>query len=492
MTPRGKWGSRLGFILAAAGSAVGLGNIWRFPYVAGENGGGLFILVYILCVVVLGLPVMLVEFSIGRNTQRNPVGAFKALKPDTPWFLLGGFGVLAGFLILSFYAVVAGWTLGYVVESVRGALNGISGEQVAQHFDTFTGNPLTSIGYFVGVMLLTIFIVSRGIKGGIERWSKILMPMLFVMLLMVIVRSVTLPGSFEGLKFIFWPNFEKFNTGIMLEALGQAFFSMSLGMGAMLTYGSYLNRKEKLPSATALVGGLDLLVALLAGIALFPALFSVKGLSPDAGTGLAFKTFPVIFNQIPFGTIIMPIFFLLLLVAALTSTISLLEVISSYFIDEKGWSRKKAALIMGFVVILVGVPSALATKSGFLNPDKVGFDISALIGHIAADYMLPIGAFFMSVFVGFVWKKSEAVKEAAGGSSGFALAPVWMFIIRWIAPFIIGQIILLGFLNEFESLSKFIEGFSTVLSIIDAVIVGLLVIGAVTYLIMQKKKRGEG
>jgi len=486
---RGKWGSRVGFILAAAGSAVGLGNIWRFPYVAGESGGGLFILVYIVCVLVLGLPIMLVEFSIGRNTQRNPVGAFKALKPGTPWFLVGGFGVLAGFLILSFYAVVAGWTLGYVVESIRGALTGVSAEQIARHFDNFTGNPLLTVGYFVGIMLLTILIVSRGIKSGIERWSKILMPMLFVMLLLVIARSLTLPGSFEGLKFIFWPNFDKFNPDIMLKALGQAFFSMSLGMGAMLTYGSYLRKKENMPSATLFVGGLDLLVALLAGIALFPALFAVN-LPPDSGTGLAFKTFPVIFNQIPLGTIIMPIFFILLVVAALTSTISLMEVISSYFIDEKGWSRKKAAGLMGFVVMLVGIPSALATKTGLLSADKVGFDFSALIEHFSADYMLPIGAFAMSIFAGFVWKKGGALREAREGSPGFSLGPVWMFIVRWIAPFIIGQIIVLGFLREFESLAKLLESLSTILSIVDAVIIGFLIVGAVIYMILRKKKGG--
>lgn len=485
---RGKWGSRIGFILAAAGSAVGLGNIWRFPYVAGENGGGLFILVYIICVVALGLPIMLVEFSIGRSTQRSPVGAFKKLKPNTPWFMVGGFGVLAGFLILSFYGVVAGWTLGYVVESIRGALTGASAEQITQHFDNFTGNPLITIGYFVGIMLLTMFIVSRGIKSGIERWSKILMPALFIMLLLVIARSITLPGSSEGLKFIFWPNFDKFNPDIMMKALGQAFFSMSLGMGAMLTYGSYLRKKENMPSATLLVGGLDLLVAILAGIALFPALLAM-GFSPEQGTGLAFKTFPIIFNQIPLGTIIMPIFFILLVVAALTSTISLLEVISSYFIDEKGWGRKKAAGFMGFVVMLVGIPSALATKTGLLSPEKLGFDLSALVGHIAADYMLPIGAFAMSVFVGFAWKKG-ALKEAREGSSGFAAAPVWLFIVRWIAPFIIGQIILLGFLSEFESLKKLLDKLSTILSIVDAVIIGLLVIGAVIYLIVRKTGGG--
>ncbi len=488
MVSRGNWGSRIGFILAAAGSAVGLGNIWRFPYVAGESGGGLFILVYIVCVVMLGLPIMLVEFTIGRNTQRNPVGAFKKLKPGTPWFLLGGFGVFAGFLILSFYAVVAGWTLGYVVESLRGALTGASAQEITQHFDSFTSNPLTTIGYFIAIMLLTIFIVSRGIKSGIERWSKILMPALFILLLVVIARSVTLPGSFEGLKFIFWPNFDKFNPDIMLKALGQAFFSMSLGMGAMLTYGSYLRRKENMPSSTLFVGGLDLLVALLAGIALFPALFAVN-LPPDAGTGLAFKTFPVIFNQIPLGTFIMPIFFLLLVVAALTSTISLMEVISSYLIDEKGWTRKKAAAAMGFLVILIGIPSALATQTGLLSAKKVGFNFSALVEHLSADYMLPIGAFFMSIFVGFVWKKSQALKEAGEGSAGFSIGPVWIFIIRWIAPFIIGQIIVLGFLREFESLSKLLENLSKILSIIDAFIIGFLVVGAVIYLILKNKKR---
>jgi NSS family neurotransmitter:Na+ symporter len=486
MVSRGNWGSRIGFILAAAGSAIGLGNIWRFPYVTGENGGAIFILIYIICVVMLGLPIMLAEFSIGRNTQRNPVGAFKSLKPGTPWFFLGGFGVLAGFMILSYYAVIAGYTLGYVIESLRGVLSGATEQQIGAHFEQFTNNPLTAIGYFIAIMFLTMFIVSKGIKGGIERYSKILMPALFIMLLMIIVRSVTLPGSAEGLKFIFWPNLEKIDASIMLRALGQAFFSMSLGMGAMLTYGSYLNRKENLPKSSVFVGGLDLLIALLAGIALFPALFSV-GASPDAGPGLAFVTFPLIFNKIPFGTIIMPIFFMLLVVAALTSTISLMEVISSYFIDEKRWSRRKAVTLMGFCIIILGIPLTLSTDKGVLT-QTLGFNIEKLIEHISADYMLPIGAFFTSIFVGFIWKKTKVVQEVKEGSKGFPLVNVWIIIVRWVAPFIIGQIILLGFLSEFKTLESFVADLNKILSIVDAVIILILILGTVVYLVAKKKE----
>lgn len=482
---RESWGSHLGFVLAAAGSAVGLGNIWRFPYVAGENGGGLFIAIYILCVIVLGLPVMLAEMAIGRATQRSPVGAFKALKPGTPWWAVGGMGVLCGFVILSFYSVVAGWTLGYVIESLRGVLSGATPEEIKAHFEAFIANPAAAVGYLVLMMALTIFIVARGVKGGIERYSKILMPALFVMLLLVIFRSLSLEGSAAGLEFLFWPDIDALKPRVLLDAMGQAFFSMSLGMGAMLTYGSYLSRKENMPKSALSVGGLDLLVAILGGMALFPAVFAF-GMKPDQGTGLVFVTLPVIFDQIPFGQVFMILFFVLLVVAALTSTISLLEVISSYLIDEHGWTRTKAVLVMGAATIIVGIPSALSP--GLLNPAVIGFNFMGLAEKIAANYMLPIGALLLSIFAGFVWSKSAVLEEVRAGSGGFALADVWLFVVRWLAPFIIAQIIIIGFLGEFSALEGTVEQLASVISVVDAIVVGLLVIGTVVYFVRRRAR----
>jgi len=482
---RGKWGSQLGFILAAAGSAVGLGNIWRFPYVAGESGGGAFIAIYVICVAVLGLPIMLSEMALGRASQRNPVGAFKVLKPGTPWFLVGGMGVICGFVILSFYAVVAGWTLGYFVESVRGSLSGVGAEQISDHFEEFTKDPLRTTGYFVLMVALSLFIVARGVKGGIERWSIILMPALFVLLLLIVVRSLTLPGAGAGMEFIFQPDFSKLNPDVLLKAMGQAFFSMSLGMGAMLTYGSYLGRDRNMPRSALFIGGLDLLVALLGGMALFPALFAF-GMDPQAGPGLVFKTLPVIFDQIPMGQFFMSAFFLLLVVAALTSTISLVEVVAAYFIDERGWSRRKSVMVMGIGTILLGIPSALST--GVLSTDRLGFDFMSVAGHLSADYMLPIGALFLSLFTGFAWKREDALKEVREGAAGFGLAEVWLFTVRFAAPFIVGQIILLGLLNEFDAMKGTVNVLTDVLSLVDAVLVVLLL--AKTAVFIGRKKAG--
>ena len=480
---REKWGSQLGFVLAAAGSAVGLGNIWRFPYVAGENGGGIFIAIYVVCVIVLGLPVMLAEMAIGRASQRNPVGAFKVLKPGTPWFTVGGMGVLCGFIILSFYCVVAGWTLGYVVESVRGVLTDASPDEIAAHFKGFIANPLLGLGYFVAMMALSMFVVARGIKSGIERWSKILMPALLFMLLLVMFRSLSLEGSAAGLEFIFWPDLDKLTPGVLLQAMGQAFFSMSLGMGAMLTYGSYLSRERNMPKSALSVGGLDLLVALLGGMAIFPALFAFN-MDPQAGPGLVFITLPVIFGQIPFGQVFMTLFFVLLVVAALTSTISLVEVISSFLIDELGWTRGKAVVVMGVATTLLGVPSALS--AGILSADVIGFDFMGLAEKVSADYMLPIGALLLSIFAGFIWGKENVLAELREGSSGFlALGEVWLFVVRFIAPFIIAQIIIIGFLGEFAALKEVVTKLSTVASIIDAVLVVLVIVGAIGYLGMK-------
>lgn len=316
---RGFWGSRLGFILAASGSAVGLGNVWKFPYITGENGGGAFVLIYLVCILIVGLPIMLCEFTIGRRTNLNPVGAFSMLKPGTPWVLVGYMGVLAGFLILSFYGVVGGWTLAYVVKSITHVVDHFASPQEAgMFFGQFIANTGEILIYHTLFMALCMAIVYRGVHGGIERACDILMPTLVIMLFLLMIRALTLPGAYEGVKFYLYPDFNKISGNSVLLAMGQAFFSLSLGMGCLITYGSYLSPKENLTSCTFYVVLFDTMIALLVGMVIFPAVFAM-GLEPEGGPSLVFNVLPAVFASMPFGTLVSIIFFALLTIAAITS-----------------------------------------------------------------------------------------------------------------------------------------------------------------------------
>ena len=358
---REQWGTNFGFILAAVGSAVGLGNIWKFPFIAGMNGGAAFVLIYIICVVVIGFPVMLMEFGLGRLTHKNPVGAFRSVdRSGGKWYLVGAMGVLAGFIILSYYSVVAGWCLGYVWKALHGVFSLF--QDAAHAGDHFTASAATTrwaIFYHGLFMALCISIVIGGVKSGIERASKILMPSLIIILIILVIRGVTLPGASSGLKFLFKPDFSKITGDTILVALGHAFFTLSLGMGAMITYGSYLSRKDNLVTSAIIIAILDTSVAILAGIAIFTAVFAYD-LEPAAGPGLIFHVLPAIFSEMPGGAFFGLLFFLLMSIAALTSGISLLEVITAYFIDERGWPRKQATLTFGIVIFLLGIPSAMS------------------------------------------------------------------------------------------------------------------------------------
>ncbi|MFB3068555.1 MAG: sodium-dependent transporter, partial [Acidobacteriota bacterium] len=337
---RGHWGSKVGFILAASGSAIGLGNIWRFPTMTGQNGGAAFVLIYLGCVLLIGVPVMIAELSIGRRTGSDPVGAFKALAPKTWWKAVGALGVLTGFMILSAYSVVAGWTLEYIWILLSGQFSGVDAETIGSIFNEFIADgPSVILCHFL-FMAATIWIVSGGIEGGIEKATKILMPVMVVLLLLLVLRAVTLPGAQAGLSFYLKPDFSKVDLSVVRSALAHAFFTLSLGMGAMITYGSYISRSDNLVSSAIYVSLADTLIAFLAGFAIFPALFSVPGLSPEQGAGLIFLVLPNIFNAIPLGQLFGTAFFFLLAIAALTSTISLLEVVVAYFIDQRGWQRK--------------------------------------------------------------------------------------------------------------------------------------------------------
>ncbi|MCK4765034.1 MAG: sodium-dependent transporter [Candidatus Aminicenantes bacterium] len=436
---RGNWGSKFGFILAASGSAVGLGNIWRFPYAAGENGGALFVLIYLVSILLIGLPILIAETALGRFSGKNPVGAIKAIKPKGPWKLLGYLGVLTGIMILSYYAMIAGWTVGYFFKAVTGKLKNITSANAENLYNSFTGDTLLQIALLTFFLLITIYVVSRGVSNGIERFAKVLMPGLLIILVILLVRSLTLPGAEKGLEFYLKPDFTKLNIKVIISAMGQAFFSLSLGMGCMITYGSYLRKKEHLPSATAWVVLFDTSIAIMAGLIIFPALLS-QGMDPAAGEGIMFNVLPVLFAKIPGGMIFGPLFFLLLCIAALTSTVSLLEVATSYGIDEKKWSRKKSALIMGAVTLLVGIPSVLSYSevAFFKKLPLLGISFFALMDKMWSELSLSIGALFLAIFVGYVWKTSNALKEITWeGAQKFRFAAIWSISVMFLGPILI-------------------------------------------------------
>lgn len=441
---RGKWSSSFKFVLAAAGSAIGLGNIWRFPYTAGMNGGAVFLFIYLLAVLFLGLPVMYEELSLGRHTQKNPVGAFETIKPRSGWKLVGFLGVLTGICILSYYAVVAGWTVYYIFLSLTGKFSsGLDANTAKAIFESMGSNPWINLIFLALFIGITAYVVSRGVEKGIEKWTSVLMPLLFLILVILAVRALTLPGASKGLSFYLKPDFSKINFQVILMALGQAFFSLSLGMGAMITYGSYLRKEENLLKAGAEVVVFDTLIAFLAGIVIFPTVFSF-GLSPSAGPSLVFQTLPFTFSKLPFGSLVATLFFFLLAIAALTSTISLVEVAVAYLVDEHRINRKLAAWVVAGVAFLLGVPSAL---SGSVNLFKklpaIGKDFLSLMDFIWGNISLALGALLLTLFVAFVWKAENAAMEIRPDpAKPFLGEEAWKFLVKFIIPIVIALILL--------------------------------------------------
>ncbi len=443
---RGTWGSRIGFLMAAAGSAIGLGNIWRFPYVAGENGGAIFVLIYIACVLLIGVPVMIAEFTIGRRTQRNPIGAFEALAPGSPWKLVGVLGVVTGIGILSFYAVVAGWTVGYFFKTLTGAFSGpLIGEQSKAIFVGFIGSPGVAVLLLFLFIAATMYVVGGGIAEGIEKWSKILMPVLFGILVLLALYAVTLEGASKGLEFYLKPDPSKITPGTFAKALGQALFSLSLGMGTMITYGSYLPRREHLAVSAGYVALFDTLIAFLAGLVIFPTLFAM-GMDPAGGAGLVFVVLPTIFGKMPLGTVFGTLFFLLLSLAALTSTISLLEVPVAYLVDEKGWSRRRAVLSMGLLAFLLGIPSALSQGAvGALTAlPKLGLGFLDFMNALFGNYSLSVGSLLIALFVGYRWGVRNALSEIESEGNRFPLGGVWSVLVRFVCP--VAVAVILGYI----------------------------------------------
>lgn len=442
---RGSWSSRFGFLMAAVGSAVGLGNLWKFPYLAGENGGGAFVLVYIGLVVLLGFTLMLAEMTIGRHANSDAYGSYNKIKKG--WGFVGGIGILSGFLILSYYSVVGGWVMKYIVASFTG-----TGTDKAAFFGNFISSPVEPLVYHLIFMGLTAIIVIRGISGGIEKAAKFLMPALFVLLVVTVIRSVTLDGAMEGIKYFVTPNFSEITLKVVIAALGQVFFSLSLGMGIMVTYGSYLRKDEDLEKDAFIIPSLDSLVAILAGFAILPAVFAL-GFKPGEGPGLMFITLPAVFENMPLGSIFGALFFILVFFAALSSSISLMEVTVAFGIDKLKWSRKTSVIIFTTLMFIIGIGASLSMGewSDFLIPwiDGKSYGIFDFLDVLTSYYLLPLGGLLGALFIGFVWGVPNAVKEIKIGSK-FVTEKLWSILIKFVVPILVFLILLstTGLLNK--------------------------------------------
>ena len=452
-TERGQWTGRLGFILAAAGSAVGLGNLWKFPYITFENHGGAFVLVYLGAIAMVGVPIMIAEVLLGRRSQKNPVGAFRVLARDKPggrlWVGVGFLGVMTGFVILSYYSVVAGWTIRYILMAVSGKLGGLAHHPAAlqSFFGGFLGNPAQQILYHSLFMGATIGIVYFGVGSGIERAARLLMPVLLLILVMLVIYSFWTPGFGQAMRFLFRPNFSELSAGGMLEALGHSFFTLSLGMGAMLTYGSYMRQSDSIPRAALTICALDTLIAIMACIIMFSIIFSFDFEVTKSST-ILFTTLPVVFFQLPGGSAVSALFYVLVAFAALTSTISLLEVVASYAIDELGWRRRRATLTMGIAILVFGILSAVslggsAALSSFNligRPSTAG--VFGTLDYLASNWFLPVGGLLIALFTGWILSRDGAREELEKGNGPMGWAwPLWRFLIRFAAPAAVGAII---------------------------------------------------
>lgn len=448
---REHFSSRFAVIAAVAGSAVGLGNIWKFPYVLGDNGGSAFMLIYVFFVVVLGIPLMMSEFIIGRKAQTNSFRAFNKLAPAFRWAFLGIIPSIAAFFILSYYTTIAGWTLEYLYQSMVGGYATSTAAEITTDFKVFHNSALMPLVWQFSFLALTAYIVYAGVKHGIEKYSKIMMPLMVVLMIGMCIKSLSLEGTSQGLKFLFYPDFSKINGHAILEALGQAFFSLSIGMGILITYASYMGKKEKIHETAAIVVFADTLLAVLAGVMIFPAVFSFH-IAPDSGPGLVFVTLPNIFNQMNGGFFFAILFFLLLTLAALTSTISVLEVIVSLVQEELRWTRKKATILSILTVAICGILCTLSFGFGESYP-VFGMSFFDALDYLTSNWLLPLGGVFSVVFVGYIMKKEDVLQELSNDNTlKIKWYGIFRFIIRYIAPIAIFSI-LLNKLGIFEMLN---------------------------------------
>lgn len=431
---QGEWSSRFAFILAATGSAVGLGNIWKFPYITGENGGGAFVLVYLLCVLLIGIPLMMAETMLGRRSKENPIHTMEILTKeagaDKNWHYLGWMGVAAGFLILSYYSVIAGWASAYVVKAFFGSFSGANASEVKAIFDGFVASPMQLIFWHTLFMLATMLIVAKGIEKGFEKSVGLLIPSLFALMILLVGYAMTTDGYFQGLNFLFKPDFSKLTANSVLVAMGQAFFSLSLGMGAIMVYGSYLPKDVSIVKSSIIIAGADTVIALLAGLVIFPIVFT-NGLQPNSGPGLVFETLPIAFGNMFGGWLFGVLFFIALVFAALSSSISLVEPAVAWLIENKGFTREKACLWSGLVAWVLGF-GTIFSFNVWANVKLFERTFFELVDYLTANLMLPIGGFCIAVFAGWIMKQEHSKQELDCPDN--LSYQIWRFLVCYIAP----------------------------------------------------------
>lgn len=431
MNKENQWTSKLGFILAAAGSAIGLGAIWKFPYMAGTNGGGIFFLIFLLLTCFIGAPILIAEFAIGRKAQTDAVSAYRKLTPNSLWHWLGYGGVAVSFIILSFYSVVGGWILSYLGRGLMGSLTSTS--DYDSLFSNIISNPVEAVMSQLIFIVMTILVVQAGVQQGIERASKYMMPALFILFIVLVIRSLTLEGAYEGVKFLLYPDFSEITAETILYALGQSFFALSVGLSVMVTYASYLSKQENIVKSAFSVVGLNIFISLLAGLVIFPAVFAL-GFEPGAGPGLVFVVLPAVFNEMAFGGLFFTIFLILLLFATLTSAFSMLEIVVAVIVKENKSKRKMVSWLAGILVFIVGIPSALSF--GVLSEVKIaGKTIFDFADFITSNIGMPLGALLISLYIGYRLPRRLVKEELELGTNGIGvLFDIWYFLIRYIVP----------------------------------------------------------
>ncbi len=440
----GSWASRWVFILAATGSAVGLGNIWKFPYITGENGGGAFVLVYLLCIALVGIPIMIAEVFVGRRARQSPINALADLAEEsgksTKWSLIGVMGLLAGVLIFSFYSVVAGWVLQYIVSTANGSLNGVTSEQAGEIFSGLLADPGTLLLWHTIFTIMVVGVVIGGVNAGLERATRIMMPALFVLLFVMLGYGMSTDSFGAGWSFMFDFDFSKLSWDAVLVAVGHSFFTLSLGMGTIMAYGSYMPKRASIGSTVLAIGFLDTLVALVAGLVIFPIIFA-NGMDPAAGPGLMFISLPVAFGQMAGGQFFGTLFFVLIGVAAWTSAISLLEPTVAYLVERVGMKRSTATIALGVVVWALGI-LCLGSFNFMSDVTLFGKNVFDFLDYITANIMLPLGGIFIALFAGWVVKKKHASDEINLKSEG--LFNLWLFVVKFIAPVAVGVVFILN------------------------------------------------
>lgn len=440
---REHWSSRLGFLLAAIGSAVGLGLLWKFPYTVGENGGGLFLIAYIVCILFIGVPLFIAELFLGRYTQRAAVGAFLSVEGGEKWKIAGYLGVLSSFLIMSFYSVIAGWGMSYILMSLSGFYEKITLSEIPEVFHKLSSAGAITVFWHFLFTLITMGIVLTGVRKGIEFWSKLMTRVLFLLLFALFLYAMMMPGFKEAARFIFSPDFSEFKFSSVLEALGLAFFTLSLGQGIMISYGSYMKKEENIPHMASIVGFAVIIVAILAGLTIFPVIFTFH-FPPSQGSGLVFKTLPYLFAQLPGALVISALFFTLFVFTALTSAIPFIEVVATNLMELKGWSRKKAVLLSASATFLLGIPSALAGTSlqGGTWPAIYGKNFLETIDTLVSVWIIPIGGLLTTIFIGWKMEKDLLTTAFPEGKLWRKSFLVWHFFMKWVIPVTILLIIL--------------------------------------------------